>query len=137
MKILSVLIFAFAISFSASAQNSQDTTHRKMHHQYSQSTIHERYIMKDGKLMKDKNGVKTAVTNDVTLNNGTTITTDGKVTWKNGKTQTLQNAEMISMNGKIYNGKNNSMNHTAMHHNSSQHHSMHSNSMRNNADSSK
>lgn len=130
MKILSLLIVAIAISFTASAQTSMDTTHHKTHHQYTKTHMnHERYIMKDGKLMSDKNGTKTDITNDVTLSNGTTITTDGKVTWKNGKTQTLQNGEMIDMNGKIHNWSSNKTHKMTTHHNT--------HNMRNRADSTR
>jgi len=132
MKILSLLVIAFAIGFSASAQTTSDTTmHHRNHHQYSKTnTNHERYMMKNGKLISDKNGTKTDVTNDVTLSNGTTITPDGKVTWKNGKTQTLQNGEVVDMNGKIHNWK--SSTHSMTTHHSTTHHVM-----RNNADSTR
>jgi cytoskeletal protein RodZ len=132
MKILSLFAIAIAISFSASAQTTTDTTtHHKTHHQYSNtSTNHERYMMKNGKLMSEKNGTNTDVTNDVTLSNGTTITTDGKVTWKNGKSQTLQNGEMVDMNGKIHNWSSSST------HKMTTHHTGHHN-MSNNADSTK
>lgn len=132
MKILSLLAIAFAISFSASAQTNMDTTtHHRTHHQYSKTNMnHERYMMKDGKLMSDKNGTKTDVTNDVTLSNGTTITTDGKVTWKNGKTQTLENGEVIDMNGKIHNWKSSNTHKMTTHH--STHHTM-----KNSADSTR
>ncbi len=121
MKILSLLIIAFAISFTASAQNSMDTTHHTRTHHYTKTNMnHERYVMKNGKLMSDMNGTKTDVTNDVTLSNGTTITTDGKVTWKNGKTETLKNGEMVDMNGKIHNwSSSGSHKMTAHHHNMS------------------
>ncbi len=124
MKILSLLVIAFAISFSASAQTNMDTTtHHRTHHEYSKTNMnHERYMLKDGKLMMDKNGKKTDVTNDVTLSNGTTITTDGKVTWKNGKTQTLQNGEVIDMNGKIHNWNSSSTHKMTTHHRT--HHTM-------------
>lgn len=119
MKILSLLIIAFAISFSTSAQTTMDTTHHRTQHHYSKTTTHhDHYMMKDGKLMSDKNGTKTDVTSDVTLSNGTTITPDGKVTWKNGKTQTLRNGEMIDMNGKVHNWSSSKMTtHHTMHHN--------------------
>jgi hypothetical protein len=131
MKILSLLVIAFAISFSASAQTSMDTTPHRTHHQYSKTNMnHERYFMKDGKLMSDKNGTKTDVTNDVTLSNGTTITTDGKVTWKNGKTQTLENDEMIDMNGKIHNWSSSNSHKTTTNHTTHHH-------MKNSADSTR
>ena len=131
MKILSLLLIAFAISFSASAQTNMDTTHPRTHHKYSKTNMnHERYFMKDGKLMSDKNGTKTDVTNDVTLSNGTTITTDGKVTWKNGKTQTLQNGEMIDMNGKIHKWSSSSTHKMTTHHTTHHH-------MKNSSDSTR
>lgn len=130
MKILSLLVIAFTISLSASAQTKMDTTHHRTHHQYSKTKMnHERYMMKDGKLMSDKNGTKTDVTNEVTLSNGTTITPDGKVTWKNAKTQTLKNGEMVDMNGKIHTWGSST-------HKMTSHHSTHHN-MKNNADSTR
>jgi hypothetical protein len=130
MKNLSLLIIAFAFCFSASAQTTGDTTHHRTHHQYSQTKHTEHYVMQDGKLMMDKNGTMNAVNSDVTLSNGTTITTDGKVTWKNGKTQTLQNGERISTNGKIWGNMHSS--HSSTHTRSS---STHMHKMKNNADS--
>jgi hypothetical protein len=128
MKILSLLVIAFAISFSISAQTPMDTTHHRTHHYSKTSMNHERYMMKDGKLISDMNGTKTDVTNDVTLSNGTTITPDGKVTWKSGKTQTLTNGEMIDMNGKIHKWSSSTHKMTA-------HHSMTHHNMKNKADS--
>ena len=130
MKNLSLLIIAFAFCCTASAQSTSDTTHHRTHHQYSQTKNSEHYVMQDGKLMMDKNGTMSAVNSDVTLSNGTTITTDGKVTWKSGKTQTLENGERIGSNGHIW-GKMNSSSSTHKH--SSSTHHMHN--MKNNADS--
>jgi uncharacterized protein with beta-barrel porin domain len=101
MKTLSLLIVAFALSFSVSAQTTKkDSTHAKTHSEYHHAN-HEMYVLKDGKLMEWKNGKESAVMQEVTLPNGTTITTDGKVTWKDGKSQTLTNGQMVEMNGKI------------------------------------
>lgn len=106
MKTLSLLFVALAFAFSASAQSMSDTTHKKMqHHEYSQSGNMTHYMMQDGKLMMDKNGTMSAVASDVTLANGTTITPDGKVTWKDGKSQTLKNGEKVSNTGKIWGPK--------------------------------
>lgn len=116
MKFLSLMIIACAFALSASAQQTMDSTHHRNRNEYSKSNSqHGWYYMKDGKLMSNRNGTSTAITNDVTLNNGTTITSDGKVTWKDGKTETLQNGERIDMNGKIH--KWNNSNHMSMHHN--------------------
>lgn len=126
MKTLSLLIVAFAFCFSASAQTMSDTGHHKMKNNYSQSRNNDHYMMKDGKLMMDKNGTMSSVDNDVTLSNGTTISREGKVTWKDGKTQTLKNGERVGSNGKVWGDKMN---------NSSSTHRM--NNMRNKADSSR
>jgi len=121
MKNLSLLVFALVICCSVSAQTSDTTTmHRKHQNEYSQSANHPRYEMQDGRLVMYSHGVKNTVIKDVTLPNGTTITTDGKVTWKDGKTQTLQDGESIGMNGKIHmrnnmkNGNHEKMNHHHM-----------------------
>lgn len=105
MKILSLLMIACALSFSASAQTMSDTTHHKMHHEYSKSGNHQWYTFKDGSLMMKNNGKMMPVASDVTLSNGTTISTTGKVTWKDGKSQMLENGEMVDGNGKIHKGK--------------------------------
>jgi len=101
MKNLCLLLMAFALSIGASAQTKSDTSHSKTHHEYSQK-IHEMYFLKDGKLMMDKNGTKSDVSQDVTLSNGATITTDGKITWKDGKTETLKEDQWVGMNGKVH-----------------------------------
>lgn len=106
MKFLSLLLIASALSFSASAQTTSDTTHHKMHHEYTKSRNHQWYtFFKDGSLMMKNNGTIAPVKSDVTLSNGTMISTTGKVTWKDGKTQDLQNGEMIDGNGKIHREK--------------------------------
>lgn len=102
MKNLCLLLMAFALSIGASAQTKSDTSHSKTHHhEYSQKT-HEMYFLKDGKLMMSKNGTKSDVNQEVTLSNGTTISTDGKITWKDGKTAMLKNGEWVNMDGKVH-----------------------------------
>jgi hypothetical protein len=105
MKNLSLLFVAIAISIGASAQkmNSTDTT-PKMNHEYSQKN-HDGYSFNNGKLMMNKNGTNSAVTQDATLTNGTTISNNGTVTWKNGKTQTLKEGDWVDMNGKVHSNK--------------------------------
>lgn len=101
MKTLCLLIIAFVISIGVSAQTKSDTSHTKSHQRYSQNN-HEIYLFKDGKLMMRKYGTISHVTQEVTLANGTTISTDGIITWKNGKTQTLKEGEWVDMNGKVH-----------------------------------
>lgn len=101
MKTITLFVVAIAFCFSASAQVSHNANPPKKHHQMTHSS-HSYYTMQNGKLMMSNNGTMSAVTNDVTLSNGTTISTDGKVTWKNGKTEDLQNGQRIGSNGKIW-----------------------------------
>ncbi|MGN6339720.1 MAG: DUF6799 domain-containing protein [Ginsengibacter sp.] len=101
MKTITLFVVAIAFCFSASAQVSHNANLPKKHHQMTHSS-HSYYTMQNGKLMMSNNGTMSAVTNDVTLSNGTTISTDGKVTWKNGKTEDLQNGQRIGSNGKIW-----------------------------------
>jgi hypothetical protein len=107
MKTISLFIVAIAFCFSASAQVSNEATPSQKHHQNMQSNNHTYYTMQDGKLMMSNNGTMSAVDNDVTLSNGTTISTTGKVTWKSGKTENLQSGQRIGSSGKIW-GENHS-----------------------------
>ena len=109
MKILSFFLIASALSFSASAQTTSGTAHHKMHHEYSHSQNHQWYTFKDGSLMMNNKGTMVPFTNDVTLSNGTMISSTGKVTWKDGKSQMLENGEMVDGNGKIHKEKMNKM----------------------------
>lgn len=101
MKNLSLLVLAFAMSYGATAEINSATSNQHANQVYFQNH-HEGYFLKDGKLMMMKDGTTSAVSQEVTLANGTTITTDGKVTWKNGKSQTLTDHNWIDMNGKIH-----------------------------------
>lgn len=101
MKNLCLLFLALALSFGVSAQTKADTSHSKTHHAYSQKS-HEMYFLKDGKLMMNKNGTKSDVSQNVTLSNGTTIATDGKITWKDGKSETLKEDQWVDMTGKVH-----------------------------------
>ncbi|HXR85250.1 MAG TPA: DUF6799 domain-containing protein [Hanamia sp.] len=123
MTIIRLLVFALMINFTVSAQNSDSTNHRRRQNQYGESGNQQWYQMQNGSLVMYSHGEKNAIIKDVTLPDGTTITTDGKVTWKDGKTHILQDGESIGMNGKIHtsnNGSNDGMKH-----------------MRNNSDSTK
>ena len=101
MKSLNLLILAFAFSYGASAEINSSNSLQKTNQVYSQKH-HEGYFLKDGKLMMIKDGTTLAVTQAVTLTDGTTITTDGKVTWKDGKSQTLTDNDWVDMTGKIH-----------------------------------
>lgn len=104
MKTLCLLFVAFAISIGASAQVKQDTMHSKTHNELSRKN-HDMYSLRNGKITMSKNGTQSDVTQDATLDNGTTISPEGKVTWKNGKTETLKEGDWVDMNGKVHSKK--------------------------------
>ncbi|HET6225105.1 MAG TPA: DUF6799 domain-containing protein [Bacteroidia bacterium] len=58
-------------------------------------------VFKDGKVYSRVNGKLTLINENTTLNNGTVIGKDGKVTLNNGKNFTLENGQYIDMDGNI------------------------------------
>lgn len=58
-------------------------------------------MMKDGKLTEVINGKKDAVTQDVTLTNGTTIHPDGSIDDRDGNKKKLNEGEYMTMDGKV------------------------------------
>ncbi|HUZ59303.1 MAG TPA: DUF6799 domain-containing protein [Hanamia sp.] len=104
MKNLFLLIVAFTISIGVSDQTMSDTSHSRTHPEYANKN-HEMYFFKNGKMVMSKNGTKSEVNQAVTLANGTTLSTDGKVTWQDGKSKTLKDGEWVDMNGKIHSKK--------------------------------
>jgi hypothetical protein len=58
-------------------------------------------MMKDGKMMVMKLGEKMELTESMTLDNGSTVTPDGTVKTKEGKSITLKNGDAIYMDGKM------------------------------------
>jgi hypothetical protein len=58
-------------------------------------------MMKGGKLSEMVNGKKTAVTQDVTLVNGTTIHPNGTINDRDGHERQLREGEYMTMDGKI------------------------------------
>jgi hypothetical protein len=73
-------------------------------------TVNEFYAFKDGKLVKVKNKVKTEQKDNVTLSNGTQISSNGTVQYSDGTTATLKEGEWIDDQGKIHQGRMNKMN---------------------------
>ncbi len=104
MKTLSLLVLAAGLSIGASAQTKSDTSHSKTQQEYAQKK-NEGYAIKDGKLIMWKDGKTSDVSQDVTLANGTSISKNGKVTWQDGKTETLKAGEWVDETGKIHSKK--------------------------------
>jgi len=94
MKNLLVLIatVAFATNIYAQAPAEKKSSAKMTHC----------YAMKDGAMVQcwGKDGHE-AMTEDVTLKNGTMVSTTGEVTMKDGKKVTLANGQCILANGKI------------------------------------
>lgn len=116
MKNISLFVVALLISGTTLAQVATDST--KASTNDSNSTMNnasmdnsssndqtkmvdEFYVMRNGKLIKVKNKIKTDQADNVTLGNGTQISSTGQVQFKDGKTQTLKEGEIIDMNGNI------------------------------------
>jgi hypothetical protein len=93
-KLLMLFAAAFLISVSVHAQDSSKTTGKS-------TKMKDCYMMKGGKMVMEKNGTATDMTQDVTLSNGTVVTKDGTVKTKDGKTVTLKEGECVYTNGKI------------------------------------
>jgi hypothetical protein len=62
-------------------------------------------MMKDGKMMMMKDGQATApMSTDMSMSDGTKVTTSGVVMMKNGTQEKLKNGEMMLMNGHVMKG---------------------------------
>jgi hypothetical protein len=97
MKKLLILFAAFLINAGVHAQ---DTSKHKS--SMGKSThMKDCIMMKDGKLMVEKNGTTSEMAQDMTLNNGTVVMKDGTVKTKEGKTMKLKDGQCIYMDGKI------------------------------------
>ncbi len=90
-KLIAVLVFG-VLSYGALAQDS--TKHRD-------DTPWDYIMMKKGQLLEVQHGRQTPVKRNITLVNGTTIHTNGKIDDSNGKTKGLKEGQYIQMDGKI------------------------------------
>lgn len=61
----------------------------------------EHVLMKDGKVMLIKDGKMVMMYEDMTMANGTVVSSDGTIKTKDGKTRMLLNGDIIDMKGKI------------------------------------
>jgi hypothetical protein len=117
MKSISLLIFVFLLSWSAMAQINTDSTNGSMNknnatmNNRDSKSVHEFYAMRNGKLVKIKNKIKTDQTDNVTLDDGTIISSNGQVQHKDGTTEMLKEGEWIDDSGKIHEGRMNQGNH--------------------------
>lgn len=96
-KLLTILL---AVAFAATSASAQMATKSKTKMKGKGTHC---YMMTGDKLMKcmGMSAKPMAVTETVTLKNGTTISPEGAVTMKDGTTQTLSDGQCISLAGKI------------------------------------
>jgi hypothetical protein len=66
-------------------------------------------MMKDGKMMMSKNGKIMPMDNEITLDNGTKVMTDGTYIDKNGTSMRMKNGDHFGMSGKMIPMKKNKM----------------------------
>ena len=68
-----------------------------------QETVkNEHLVMKDGKMLHNRDGKEMQMQNQMTLHNGTVMHSDGSYQLKNGKQRQLRNGHCMDMNGKRY-----------------------------------
>jgi hypothetical protein len=58
-------------------------------------------MMKDGKMMAVKDGKWMNMDQDMTMENGSVVTTTGEVKMKDGSSKMLENGQCVYMNGEI------------------------------------
>lgn len=98
-KLIMCLFVAGTFTTAATAQDStKSMSSNKMGNMHQMKDC---VMMKDGKLATmTKDGI-TPLTKDLTLTNGTVISTKGIVTAKDGSTITLTNGQAVDMDGKL------------------------------------
>ena len=94
-KLLMCLLIAGSFATVASAQSGTKTKTQNM------QQVKDYVLMKDGKMHLVKGGNITSLENDLTLANGTTISTAGAVKTSDGTTMQLKEGEKIDMDGKM------------------------------------
>ena len=94
MKKLLILFVAFTLSTGAFAQHNMDNMEKM-------DMKKDHMMMKNGKMEMVKAGKTMAMDKDMTLTNGTTVSTGGMVKMKDGKTMQMKEGEMMYMDGKM------------------------------------
>ena len=112
MKRIFLSVFAIALAIGAFAQETtapKDTVKAEQQapaEQQAQSldvqnATQQAYIMQDGKMYQYNNGVKSELSDNVTLSNGTVITSTGTVKKADGTTEALKNNQYVDPVGNI------------------------------------
>lgn len=90
MKKLIILVVMIVMSIASQNAMAQDK---------QKFRLQDGVMMKGGKMWVKKNGEKSEMTTDMTMSNGTKVTTNGTVVMTDGSTRILENGEMITMDG--------------------------------------
>ena len=109
MKKLSMLFLTAIICTSAVI--AQDTTPTMAHKPMGKHKMghmngmkEDCVMMKDSKMMVMKGGKTMAMDQDMTLTNGSVVSTDGMVKMNDGKSKQLKNGDCVYMSGKMMTG---------------------------------
>lgn len=100
-------MFLLAAVVCTTAVVAQDTATHKMHKMHKTHKMHEMkdcVMMKDGKMMAMKGGKTMGMDQDMTLTNGTVVSTDGIAKMSDGSTKKLKNGDCMYMDGKMMSG---------------------------------
>ncbi|MGN6264064.1 MAG: DUF6799 domain-containing protein [Ginsengibacter sp.] len=102
MKKVFLVMIGAALSFGAFAQDTTSTQTTPPTEQPQQQPHQQKdmYVFKNSKMWAVKNGNIAAMTDDVTLSDGTVVKTTGEVT-KSGKTEALKDGQYIDVDGNI------------------------------------
>ncbi len=108
--VFSVILFSLS-TFANTDLNtimSRDTTHKMGKMKMGKKKDHKMgmmhkdgVMMKDGKMMMMKDGKMMAMENEVTLDNGTKVMTDGTCMDKSGKSMKMKDGDHLDMSGKM------------------------------------
>lgn len=118
MKRIFLSVFAIALSVGAFAQETtapkdtikaeqqapteqQVTVGQQAQTLDVQNSTQQAYIMQDGKMYQYNNGVKSELSDNVTLSNGIVITSTGTVTKADGTIETLKDGQYVDPVGNI------------------------------------
>ena len=106
MKKILLSVFVAALSCGAVAQERstpKDTikANQQVQTQAAPNSTQQAYIMQDGKMYQYNNGIKSKLSDNVTLSNGIVITSTGSVTKPDGITEVLKNGQYVDPVGNI------------------------------------
>lgn len=105
MKKLLILIAAVSFSLASFAQNStsgkRTEEDKKMKKEKKMDHDQLHYEMENGKIVEVEAGRSKPLTNDVTLEDGSVLMTDGTIKKENGMTKKLKDGECVYKDGKV------------------------------------